>query len=301
VLEISDVTKRFGALTAVDGLSFTVEPGRVLGFLGPNGAGKTTTLRMVIGLLRPDAGTITVLDQKPGPATFPEIGFLPEERGLYRKMTALDVVTYFGRLKGMTRDAARREAMALLERLELGPVARRKVGTFSKGMAQKVQLAAALVNRPRLIMLDEPFSGLDPINQEVLENLVRERVAEGATVVFSTHVMPNAERLCDRLVVIAGGRPVFTGTPEAARALLPRRILIESRETPEGLPGITGATRGETLDVGWTAWTLDVAAGAPVGAVLEAAFDRGLVLRRFDRLEPSLHEVFIRLVGEALI
>jgi len=168
VLGFNRVTKRFGGFTAVDGLSFSVEKRETVGLLGRNGAGKTTSLRMILGILEPTSGTIEVFDGPPGLATLPEIGFLPEERGLYRGMRTLDTVVYFGRLKGMSLAAARASAEYLLERFELRQHLKNPVKSLSKGMAQKVQLAAALVNTPRLILLDEPFSGLYPINQEAI-------------------------------------------------------------------------------------------------------------------------------------
>ena len=218
-LVLDGVVKRFGDFTAVDGLSFSVPDGGVFGFLGGNGAGKTTSVRMMLDILRPDAGHIEVLGRAPSRVNAPQIGFLPEERGLYRLMTVMDTVVYFGRLKGMSVGDAGRSANALIERLGLSQWARTALDKLSKGMSQKVQLATALVNRPRLLILDEPFSGLDPVNQGVLEELVREAAAGGATVIFSTHVMQHAERLSDRLLLLARGRKVFEGTrPRHARS-----------------------------------------------------------------------------------
>src|SRR5579872_5902997 len=220
-LVLDRVVKRFGDFTAVDGLSFSVSDGGVFGFLGGNGAGKTTSVRMMLDILRPDAGRIEVLGRKPSRANAPQVGFLPEERGLYRLMTVMDTVVYFGRLKGMSAADAGRSAAALIERLGLSQWARTALDKLSKGMSQKVQLATALVNAPRLLILDEPFSGLDPVNQGVLEEIVLEMAKGGATVIFSTHVMQHAERLSDRLLLLARGRKVFEGTQAEARAQLP--------------------------------------------------------------------------------
>jgi len=298
-LTLDRVTKRFTDFTAVDALSFDVPEGSIFGFLGPNGAGKTTSLRMVLDLLRPDSGSITIAGQPPGRAALSEIGYLPEERGLYRRMTALDLVSYFGTLKGMRRAAARAEAAMLLERVGLGAALHRRIEMMSKGMAQKVQLATALINRPRLLLLDEPFSGLDPMNQHVLEEIIQERARDGVTVLFSTHVMQHAERLCQQLVLIARGRKLFDGTPEQARRALPRRLQLVSRGDPSGLPGVASATSGPPVD-GWIPWQVTLAVGADPQPLLEACFARGLVLRDFDQHEPSLHEVFMHLVGHDL-
>ncbi|MGZ3404539.1 MAG: ABC transporter ATP-binding protein [Phenylobacterium sp.] len=297
VLRLDGVTKRFENFTAVDDLSFEVPEGGIFGFLGANGAGKTTTLRMALDILRPTHGTIEVLGAPPGRRGAGDVGFLPEERGLYRQMTALETVIYFGRLKGMSRGDAERAARGLLDRFSLASFAERKVEQLSKGMAQKVQLAAALVTGPRLIILDEPFSGLDPVNQAVLEDEVLERAKAGATVVFSTHVMQHAERLCDRLLLLARGRKVFQGDQEAARAQLPARLSLSAKADPGKLPGVERATAGGQRD-GWTDWEITLKPGASSGAVLEACTSGGFALRDFETRRASLHEVFLHLVGD---
>ena len=297
-LVLDQVTKSFGAKRAVDALSFSVADGQVFGFLGGNGAGKTTSLRMVLDIIRPDGGTIQVLGRAPGRENAREIGFLPEERGLYRSMTAIDTITYFGRLKGMTTADARHEGKALLERFGLGAEARTKVEKLSKGMEQKVQLAAAIVNAPRLVILDEPFSGLDPVNQGLLEDEVLRLARSGATVIFSTHVMQHAERLCDRLLLIARGKKIFEGTQEEARGALPARLSIVSRASPMGMAGVADAQPEGLADAeGWQRWRVALAPGAEPAGVLEAFTQSGFALRRFDEQRPSLHDVFIQLVG----
>jgi ABC-2 type transport system ATP-binding protein len=295
-LLLDRVTKEFGAKRAVDDLSFAVREGEVFGFLGGNGAGKTTSLRMVLDIIRPTRGRIEVLGRKPGRANSPELGFLPEERGLYRTMTALDTIIYFGRLKGMTARDARREGRELLDRFDLGGSAGQKIDKLSKGMAQKVQLATALVNRPRLLILDEPFSGLDPVNQGLLEAEIRRLSAAGATIIFSTHVMQHAERLCDRLLLLAEGRKRFEGTQDEARATLPGRLRIVSRAAPTGFPGIADMTALFGED-GWTEWQIRMEAGADPGDLLQAFTERGFALRRFEQERASLHDIFLHLVG----
>jgi ABC-2 type transport system ATP-binding protein len=299
VLALERVSKRFDQVVAVDDLSFSVEQAAVFGFLGGNGAGKTTSLRMVLDIIRPTSGSIEVLGRAPGRANAPHIGFLPEERGLYRNMTALDTIAYFGRLKGMSAGDAKREGAALLDRFGLSANSKSTVDKLSKGMAQKVQLATALVNRPRLLILDEPFSGLDPVNQGLLEDEFRRMSAAGATVVFSTHVMQHAERLCDKLLLLARGRKMFEGTLDEARAQLPARLDVVARTSPSALSGVeTAEDRGDAGD-GWRRWDVRLKPGVTPGDVLERCTSEQFPLRRFEQLHASLHDVFVHVVGSA--
>ena len=296
-LELANVSKRFDRTLAVDRLSFSVPEGQVFGFLGGNGAGKTTTLRMVLDIIRPTDGSLTVLGRAPGRSNAAEIGFLPEERGLYRQMTALDTIVYFGRLKGMTAHDARTEGLALLDRFELAANARSTIDKLSKGMAQKVQLATAVVNRPRLLLLDEPFSGLDPVNQRLLEEEIRRASAGGATVVFSTHVMQHAERLCEKLLLLAKGRKRFEGTLDEARSQLPARLSIVARDALEGLTGFVASRPAGTPSDGWQEYDVELAPGAAAGDLLQQCTERGIALRRFEERRASLHDVFLHVVG----
>jgi ABC-2 type transport system ATP-binding protein len=298
-LRLDAVSKKFDQTLAVDDLSFTVREGETFGFLGGNGAGKTTSLRMVLDIIRPTSGSISVLGRAPGRENAALIGFLPEERGLYRQMTALDTIIYFGRLKGMTPGDAKREGLALLDRFGLAANVKSTIDKLSKGMAQKVQLAAAVVNRPRLLLLDEPFSGLDPVNQTLLEDEIRRATADGATVVFSTHVMQHAERLCDRLLFLAKGRKRFEGTLDEARASLPARLTMVSRQSPAALPGVASATRLGSPEPGWEEWEVHLAPGANAGDLLEQSVAQQFALRRCEQQRPGLHDIFIHLVGPA--
>ncbi|MFL6762402.1 MAG: ABC transporter ATP-binding protein [Sphingomicrobium sp.] len=299
VLTLDRVTKKFDQTTAVNELSFFVDEGEVFGFLGGNGAGKTTSLRMVLDIIRPTEGRIEVLGRSPGRANAPEIGFLPEERGLYRQMTALDTIAYFGRLKGMRSADARREGSALLDRFGLSANAKSTIDKLSKGMAQKVQLATAVVNRPRLLILDEPFSGLDPVNQGLLEDEIRRLSSAGSTVVFSTHVMQHAERLCDRLLLLARGRKKFEGTLEQARSELPARLSVVAKEDPIRLNGVENAEDRGPAEEGWRRFDVQLAAGVVPGDVLEQCVARQFALRRFEQQQASLHDVFVHIVGSA--
>jgi ABC-2 type transport system ATP-binding protein len=297
-LRLDGVVKRFDDFTAVDDLSFSVSPGEVFGFLGGNGAGKTTSLRMVLDILRPDAGSISVLGRAPGRANSAGLGFLPEERGLYRSMTAIDTIVYFGRLKGMSAAAARREGLVLLERFGLADFAKTAVDKLSKGMAQKVQLATAVVNNPQLLILDEPFSGLDPVNQGLLEDEIVRAAKGGAAVVFSTHVMQHAERLCDRLLLLAKGRKLFEGTQDEARATLPAQLRLTAKASPASLPGVADAQEAGAQGE-WRDWEVQLEPGRDPGDLLEQCTAQGFALRRFEQRRPSLHEVFLHIVGGA--
>ena len=299
-LTLDGVSKRYGDFQAVKDLSFSAQTGRILGFLGPNGAGKTSTLRMVLGLVTPTAGAISVLGADDARKVRSKIGFLPEERGLYRRMTPIDAIVFFAGLKGVPSALARKRAIALLESQGLGEAMRRPIKSLSKGMAQKVQLLSALAHEPELVLLDEPFSGLDPVNQQSLEAMIRGLADRGATVVFSTHVMQHAERLCDHVVLLARGRKAFDGSVAEARAAAPRRLVLEGaldEAAAKALPGVSAIETVEPLEGGERRITATLAPGAEPQAALKAAFAAGLDLRRFDLREPTLHDAFIVLTG----
>jgi ABC-2 type transport system ATP-binding protein len=226
------------------------------------------------------------------------IGYLPEEKGLYKKMKAWAAIAYFGTLKGMSRSEAKKMATDLLVKYGLGEFVQYKCDALSKGMQQKVQLLAAIVHDPDLVILDEPFSGLDPVNQEVMEGAIADLKRAGKTVIFSTHIMEHADRLCDRILLIAGGRKVLDGTVAEAKKAMPRRIRIETDNHPEGLRSIPGIRQLTTTDGtnGTMRHELLLEDGADPDAVLKACFDHHIVLRSFDRTEPSLREVFMNLV-----
>jgi ABC-2 type transport system ATP-binding protein len=300
-LELEQVTKRYGDFEAVRDLSFQVQPGKILGFLGPNGAGKTSTIRMILGLIAPTSGSVTVLGARDVRQVRDRIGFLPEERGLYRRMTAVNAIGFLAGLKGVPPAEGRARARAMLEEQGLTEAKDRQIRALSKGMAQKVQLLSALAHQPDLVLLDEPFSGLDPVNQQSLEALIHGLAARGATVVFSTHVMQHAERLCDQVVLLAKGRKVFDGTVEQARSAAPRSLILEGVFDPAALgdlPGL-GERTVEAVDEGAIRVTATLQAGAPAQAALMAAFGLGLDIRRFELREPHLHDAFIVLTNSA--
>lgn len=295
-LRLEGVGKRYGGVDAVSDLSFQVERGTICGFLGPNGAGKTTTVRMILGLVPPTTGRILVLGATDARQVRDRIGFLPEERGLYRRMRAIDAIVFFAGLKRVPAAEARRRGLALLESQGLGAAARKPIKSLSKGMAQKVQLLSALVHEPELVILDEPFSGLDPVNQQSLEQIIRDLAARGATVVFSTHVMQHAERLCERVVLLARGRKRFDGTVEEARAAAPRLLRLEGELDAADVAALPGVADVAPAPAGFSARLL---ADAQAQTALRAAFERGLDIRLFEVKEPTLHDAFIVLTGDA--
>ncbi|MEQ1929009.1 MAG: ATP-binding cassette domain-containing protein [Parvularculaceae bacterium] len=301
VLKLQDVVKRYGDFSAVDGLSFEVGKGEIFGFLGPNGAGKTTTLRMMLDIIRPTSGRIEILGSASAVKVRRRIGYLPEERGLYRKMRAAETIAYFAQLRGVRREDAKRKSHALLDRFGLGEFARSRNEQLSKGMAQKVQLLATIAHDPEFLILDEPFSGLDPINQHTLEDLIRELRGQGKTIIFSTHVMQHAERLCDRFLILAKGKRRFLGDIAEARAAHPPRLILRTRDPAEWLAKTRGvlsiAAKGDPED-GEQAYELTLAAGADPQAILKAAFESGLRLSRFELAGASLHEIFVTLAGD---
>ncbi|MEO0397980.1 MAG: ATP-binding cassette domain-containing protein [Pseudomonadota bacterium] len=306
VLRLDSVYKEFGGFPAVKGLSFNVRQGEIFGFLGPNGAGKTTTLRMILEIIPASRGTITVLGSTSAIAVRRRIGYLPEERGLYRKMRAADSIAYFAQLRGVPRKKAEARAHDLLEQFGLGEFARSKNEALSKGMAQKVQLLATIAHDPELLILDEPFSGLDPINQKTLENLISDMRAAGKTIIFSTHVMEHAERLCDRFLILAKGEKRFEGDLAAARALMPSQLTIAS-PVDEGalrrLPGVAdvqalSGDAGAGPDKQDTDYRIELAGDADAHGFLKAAFAADIPINRFDAANASLHDIFVSLAGE---
>ncbi len=298
-LKLEHVTKRYGDFVAVNDLSYEAKAGRIMGFLGPNGAGKTSTIRMILGLMDPTEGRITVLGSERPQTMRDHIGFLPEERGLYRRMTPVDAIAFLASLKGLPTAEGRRRARKLLEEQGLGEAANRQIRNLSKGMAQKVQLLSAIVHEPDLVILDEPFSGLDPVNQQSLEKIIRDLAARGATVIFSTHVMQHAERLCEHVVLLAHGKKVFDGSVAAARGHVPAGLVLEGEidlAAAQALPGLRNVT-GEPLEGGGSRISAILARDAQAKDALQAAFARGLDIRRFEVKEPTLHDAFIVLTG----
>jgi ABC-2 type transport system ATP-binding protein len=292
-LILEGVTKRFGEVRAVDDISLNVLEGSICGFIGPNGAGKTTTIRMIMSIIYPDAGRITVLGEPNSEAIKDRLGYLPEEKGLYKKMKAGEIVTYFGRLKGMAGGKAKFRAADLLKRYGLGDWVNKRCETLSKGMGQKVQLLATLIHNPDLVILDEPFSGLDPVNMELMRDVILQMKEEGRTVIFSTHVMAQAEQICDYIIMINKGKIVLNGTLAEVKSSSDQSILLDYDGNGSFLRSLSGISR--LNDSGKHA-ELVLKDGVNPQEILAALVGR-LEVRRFDLREPSLHEIFIRTVG----
>ncbi len=293
-LALEGVTKRFGEFTAVDDFSLRLPPGQVLGFLGPNGAGKTTTIRMVMSILYPDAGRMEVLGHPQASEVKDRIGYLPEERGLYRKMTVQETLSYFGRLKGLRGPALRQRIDESLERIGLQAWRCKRVETLSKGMSQKLQFIIAILHRPELVILDEPFAGLDPLNVDLLERLLSELRQAGSTVVFSTHQMNQAERLCDRIVLINRGRKIIEGTVNEVRERFATRIVVlEGDGELAALARLAGVSAAR-ITAGCA--RLELADQVDPATVLEHAL-RVTRITRFEVQRPDLQEIFVKLVG----
>jgi ABC-2 type transport system ATP-binding protein len=291
-VDLSQVTKTFGDHTAVDSLSLSVPPGSVYGFIGPNGSGKTTTLRMIMNIFYPDSGEIRVFGEEPTSACTDRIGYLPEERGLYKKMKVRPLLRFLGELKNGGKVNA--EVDRWLEKLDLVEWANKKVQTLSKGMSQKVQFIAAVVGNPEMLILDEPFSGLDPVNADALEQAILELRAQGTTIIFSTHDMATAENLCDSVFMIFKGRKVLDGTLTAIQDEYGSdtiRVRVDGGpEVLAGLPGVDRVTdHGQSQE-------LRVTGDCDPQEVLRAITERTRV-KRFEVTKPSLHDIFVRIAG----
>ncbi len=291
-VEITGVTKTFGRHVAVDDLTLSVPDGTIYGFIGPNGSGKTTTLRMIMRIFHPDRGDIEVLGNRSMGAATDRVGYLPEERGLYKQMKVRDVLRFYAQLKGM-RDP-REEIARWLDALGLADWADKKITALSKGMAQKVQFIATVVCQPSLVLLDEPFSGLDPVNAVVLREAVLDLRRNGTTVIFSTHDMAVAEKMCDMIFMIYRGKKVLDGTLEEIQDAYGedtiRVRLGGDGASLDGLPGVD-----QVADFGrYHELRLDRDADAQ--AILAALMDRGEV-RHFELSRPSLHDIFVRIAG----
>ncbi len=295
MLEVRDVTKTFDGRAAVSHVSFEVRAGEIFALLGPNGAGKTTLIRMITDILKPDAGEILLEGRALGGDSRRHIAYLPEERGLYRRVPVVDALAYYGELKGLSRHDAHAAALALLERMELGDWARKQVQTLSKGMQQKVQFCTALIGEPRLLILDEPFTGLDPINTQLFEDLLAERRARGSTVLLSTHQMNKVEELCDRALMINRGHMVLYGSVrDFRRQYADHAVVVHGAEEIGPLPGVRRAERvnGD--------WKLLLEPATTPQTVLRELVERGTPIESFAVATLPLEDVFVKVVREGL-
>lgn len=298
-LVLSNVARSFGDVVAVRDVSFTIPSGATFGLLGPNGAGKTTTMRMILGILVPDAGSVT-WDGKPVDLTVRRrFGYLPEERGLYGKLKVRDQIAYFGRLHGVAPPLDVKRADAWIERLGLSAYADRPCAELSKGNQQKVQVACAALHEPELLVLDEPFSGLDPVNAETLLDTLRALQQAGTTLILSSHQMWQIEDLCSSFCVIAGGTVRAAGTIDELRAAWPTRI-VEVEPVADPLRGVLDATAGARRlpEADRPVLSYEIPAGADTAALLRRLVAAGDVTR-FERVDPSLRDIYLRAIGAA--
>jgi ABC-2 type transport system ATP-binding protein len=293
-IEAIGLVKRFDSFTAVDGVDLAVPEGAIYGILGPNGAGKTTTLRMLLGIIDPDAGLRRVLGAERPHDVAHAIGYLPEERGLYPAMKAYEAIAFVGALRGLPLAEGRKRGRALLEEHGLGYAADRQIRQLSKGMAQQVQILGTLVHRPRLVIFDEPFSGLDALNQGKLERMMRALAEQGTTVIFSTHVIAHAERLCDEVAIIAGGKVPFAGPVDRARDRIPAQVRLETRaqDGPWRAALPADAAREGKL---WRFSLPDTGVEPLLRALIEG--DAGILSLSIERA--GLHDAFVAIAGEA--
>jgi ABC-2 type transport system ATP-binding protein len=293
-VEAVDLVKDFGDTRAVGGVSLRVPTGSIYGLLGPNGAGKTTTLRMLLGIIDPSSGTRLVLGRDRPLDAAQEIGYLPEERGLYPAMHAREAIAFMGALRGLPMSEGRRRADALLAEHDLGDWGKKSIRSLSKGMAQIVQLLGTIIHKPRLIVLDEPFAGLDAINQARLEELIRREARTGVTIIFSTHVIAHAERLCEQVAIIAKGKVAFDGRVDEARARL--RPIVRLRTRASDGPwraAIPTAARREGDE-----YVFELPEGGPE-PLLKALIDGGAGIETLAIERPGLHDAFVAIAGNA--
>jgi ABC-2 type transport system ATP-binding protein len=295
-IETREVVKRYGDFVAVDHVSLSVPSGSIFGLLGPNGAGKSSTIRMLLRIMLPDEGTIRVLEHDLADVDLDRVGYLPEERGLYKKMKVADLLTFFAEIKGIARPDARARALRWLERMDLADRAAKPIEELSKGLQQKVQFIATMIHEPDLLILDEPFSGLDPVNANVLRDIILDYHRRGHTIVFSTHMMEQVEKLCDHICLIHRGRVVLAGTLASVKRQYGRNG-VTLRFNGDGtflrtLPEVAGfQDHGNEL-------FLRLHDGASASRVLDAARQRVEIVR-FEVAEPSIHDIFIERVSES--
>ncbi len=292
-IEVKQILKAYGNRAAVNNVSFDVNKGEIFGLIGPNGAGKTTTIRMMMDIIKPDSGEIKIMGEKLNDGSKNKIGYLPEERGLYKKMSVMDTIIYFASLKGVDKQLARKRGEEMLKRADLLPHQNKRIEELSRGMSQIVQVIITTIHEPDLIILDEPFSGLDPVNTQLLKDIIRELKSRGKTIIMSTHLMNDIEELCDRLLMINKGRTVLYGNLiEVKSKYRNNAVLVETSGDIGTIEGVTGvAPHNGALE-------LKLDAKTTPQMVLERLVKKGIVINRFELSMPSLTEIFIKVAGD---
>jgi ABC-2 type transport system ATP-binding protein len=292
-VEVSHIVKSFADKAVVNDLSFSVAQGEIFGLIGPNGAGKTTTIRMMMDIIKPDSGDVTILDEKLSESTKNRLGYLPEERGLYKKLTVLDSIIYLASLKGMDRHSAEIKADELLNQTGMLPHKGKKIEELSRGMGQIIQFIVSIIHDPELVVLDEPFAGLDPVNTELLKGMLLDLRNQGKALILSTHQMNEIEELCDRILMINHGRSVLYGNlAEIKSKYRSNSVLLEFDGELGEMPGVTE----KRAHKGYVELVLD--GNTTPQQVLERLVSRGIMINRFEVATPPLNEIFLRVVGE---
>ncbi|MGB2751926.1 MAG: ATP-binding cassette domain-containing protein [Pyrinomonadaceae bacterium] len=294
-LRVENVTKRFGDFTAVEGLSFDVRAGRVFGFLGPNGAGKTTTIRMIVGITAPDEGKIELFGERMSPKMQDRIGYLPEERGLYKKMKIVDQLRYFAALKDVPQAVADKRIDKWLERMNLSEWKSKKTTDLSKGMQQKIQFISTVLHDPDLLILDEPFSGLDPVNVEFMIDVMSEFKSQDKTIIFSTHLMETAERLCNDILLINKSKKVISGSLREVKASYGKNLIALRAVGGEAVLADCSLVAKATEHSDEV--EIELAENADPQALLKKLIESGANISKFEKVEPSLNDIFIDQIG----
>jgi len=293
-VQANHIVKSFADKVAVDDLSFSVAQGEIFGLIGPNGAGKTTTIRMMMDIIKPDSGDVTILGEKLSEAAKNRLGYLPEERGLYKKLTVIDSIIYLASLKGMDRHSAEERANQLLNQTDMLPHKRKRIEELSKGMGQMIQFIVTITHDPDLVIFDEPFAGLDPVNTELLKGMVAELRNQGKAVILSTHQMNQIEELCDRILMIDDGRTVLYGNLPEIKSNYRNEISSVILDF-DGELGEVAGVREKRTHKGYTELVLD--GNTTPKQVLERLVTTGITINRFEVAAPSLNEIFLKIVG----
>jgi ABC-2 type transport system ATP-binding protein len=293
IVELHNIRKVYDTKVAVEGLSLSIEPGTMFGLLGPNGSGKTSSIRMMIGMTMPDSGSVSLFGQPFDRAALHRVGYLPEERGLYKKMKVLDQLIFLGRLHGLSEETARARSLAWCERIEITEAIDKKTEELSKGMQQKIQFIAALLHDPELVIMDEPMSGLDPVNAALLQQTLIDLRKEGKAILFSTHRMDQVEKMCDEIALISRGKLLLSGSMREVKAGYPRNRLQVAFSGDGGFirhPAVAEVT----VEAGVAELTLRDEGAAQ--QILAGALAHGTVITRFEVIEPTIEEIFIEKV-----